>query len=560
MRYLLLIFVFVTSICFGQKKDTLSLFEKGKENVKISGGFSSIGTAYMINDTSLSQRDPFFWQIGANINIQVGSISIPFSAVMNAQDRSFTQPFNQYGLSPRYKAVTLHLGYRSLKFSDFSLSGNQFLGAGIEISPKNSMVKGKLLYGRFAKAVDGYFTDGKVVGAPSFERWGYGGMVEIGKPNNNVGVILFKARDDQSSIESFADDATIKPGENLIFGLTTKQKINKQLSFKGEIDWSAYTSDLRLGSSVLEGYSYLNNIEPLYYANASSSFNKAIKADLTYNKRTYKLGFGYRRIDPEYKTMGSVYLNNDFEDIQAKSSFRLLKNKLTLGFNGGLQRNNLDNEKASEMLRLISSLNANYNINEHWMINGVYSNFNSQTQMTLVTTLADTMRYAQVTKNANIQLMYARANDVRRIAASVRGNYQIAKVGVSATEALPISTLYNGGVNFQYGLIKQGLNIISGVNITKNITENYDIVAFGPTIGLNKRFFTGKINSSISGSALKTYIDGLENGNVFNVKAMGTFKYNRHNSFSFILSTIGKKNSTTDTKETTITVGYNYAF
>ena len=549
---LIIIFSCISTSFFGQ--DSTSLFKKAKENVKISGGFSSVGTAYMINDTSLSQRDPFFWQLGANINIKIGQVSIPFSAVMNQQERNFTQPFNQYGLSPRYKGITAHLGYRSLKFSDFSLSGNQFLGVGVEIAPKNSIVRGKALYGRFSRAVDGYYTDGKVVGSPSFERWGWGGMVEVGKPKNNIGVILFRATDDQSSITSFANDATIKPGENLIFGLTTKQKLSKQLSLKGEIDWSAFTKDLRLEPTVLEGFSYLNNVEPLFHANASSSFSKAIKADLDYSKKKIKVGIGYRRIDPEYQTMGSVYLNNDFEDLQAKTSARVLKNKLTLGGSAGFQRNNLDDSKAAEMIRLISSLTANYNINKHFMINGAFSNFNSQSHMAIVNTL-DTMRYAQVTKNANIQLIYAKANDVRRVAASLRGNFQNAKInGIDNT------TLYNGGLSFQYGLLKSGLNIVSGINASKNITESYDIISVGPTLGVNKRFYTGKINTAASASALKTFLGGVDNGYVLNIKGMGTFKLNRHHAFNLIFSTIGKKNATTDTQETTISLGYNYSF
>ena len=553
MRLNCLIALFLISLTV-HSQDSLSLFKKAKEQVKISGGFSSIGTAYMINDTSLSQRDPFFWQLGANINIKIGQVSIPFSAVMNQQERNFTQPFNQYGLSPKYKGITAHLGYRSLKFSDFSLSGNQFLGVGIEIAPKNSIVKGKALYGRFARAVDGYYTDGKVVGSPSFERWGLGGMVEIGSSKNNVGVVVFRAKDDQASIASFANDATIKPGENLIFGLTTKQKLSKELSFKGEIDWSAFTKDLRLDPTVLEGFSYLNNIEPLFHANASSSFSKAVKADLEYNKKKFKVGFGYRRIDPEYQTMGSVYLNNDFEDLQGKTSLRMLKNKLTLAGSAGFQRNNLDDSKASEMLRLISSLSANYNINENFMVNGAFSNFNSQSHMAIVNTL-DTMRYAQVTKNANLQLMYAKANDVRRIAASVRGNFQNAKIN-----GLDNTTLYNGGVSFQYGHLKSGLNVVSAINASKNITETYDIVSVGPTLGLNKRFLSGRISASASASALKTFLGGADNGYVLNVKSMGTFKLNRHHAFNLIFSTIGKNNATTDTQETTISLGYNYAF
>lgn len=535
------------------QSDTVGLYDKVKEHVKITGGIGGMGTVYAASGVD-SQRDPLFWQFNANINVQIGNVSIPFSAVLNQQERSFTQPFNQYGLSPRYKGVTVHLGYRSMKFSDFSLSGNQFLGVGVEIKPKKGIVRGKALYGRFARAVDGYFTDGQVVGQPSFERWGWGGMIEIGKPKNFVGLSLFRAKDDLNSITEFANDATIKPGENLVFGISTKQQISKKLSFKGEIDWSAYTKDARIQESVLEGYTYLNNIQPLFYANASSSFNKALKADLTYNEKIYKIGLGYRRIDPEYTTMGSVYLNNDFEDIQAKTSFRALKRKLTIGGSAGVQRNNLNDDKASEMVRVISSVNANYNINKQWMINTMFSNFNSQSHMAIVNTL-DTMRYAQVTKNANLQIIYGKANEKRRTGVTLGGNFQNAKVN-----GIDNSTLYNASLGYQLGILKTGLNTAFSLNAARNITEQYEVSTLGPTLSINKRFIGGKLNAALAASSLKTFIDNVDSGFIMNFKANSSFRVNRHHAFNLNASLISKTNSSNKSSELIANLGYNYTF
>lgn len=523
-----------------------------KDNVKISGGIGGMGTMYHATGI-VSQRDPYFWQLNANVNIQIGSVSIPFSAVLNQQERSFTQPFNQYGLSPKYKWITVHAGYRSLKFSDFSLSGNQFLGVGVELNPEKGIVRGKAVYGRFARAVDGYFTDGKVVGEPSFERWGWGGIVEVGTTKNNVGVVLFRAKDDRHSISEFANDATIKPGENMVFGLTTNQKLSKKVTLKGEIDWSAYTKDTRVEETVLEGYTYLNNI-PLFYANATSSFNKAIKADLNYNEKLYRLGLSYRRVDPEYTTMGSVYLNNDFEDIQAKASFRMFKNKLTIGGSGGLQRNNLNEDKASEMLRLISSINATFTINPSWMISGTFANFNSQSHMTIVNTL-DTMRYAQVTQNANVQVIYGKANDKVRNGFSLGGNYQNAKVN-----GVDNSTLYNTSASYQLGLLKSGFNFNLGLNAARNENEQYAVSTLGPVVSLNKRFLSGKLNASLASSSLKTFIDDVDSGFIINFKANCSYRINRHHNVNLNGSLIGKNVNSTRTQETIVSLGYNYSF
>ncbi len=532
---------------FGSKASSLIT-----ENVKISGGIGAMGTNYTSFGVA-NQRDPYFWQLNANINIQIGSVSIPFSAVLNQQERSFTQPFNQYGLSPKFKWITAHVGYRSLKFSDFSLGGNQFLGVGVELNPEKGIVRGKALYGRFARAVDGYFTDGRVVGEPSFERWGWGGMVEIGTSKNNVGVLVFRAKDDRNSITNFANDATIRPSENMIFGFTTNQKISKKLNFKGEIDWSAYTKDTRIPETVLEGYTYLNNI-PLFYANASSSFNKAINAELSYNEKLYRLGINYRRVDPEYTTMGSVYLNNDFEDIQAKAMFKLFKNKVSFGGSGGLQRNNLNNDKASEMLRLISSVNATYTINQSWMLNGSFSNFNSQSQMALVNTL-DTMRYAQVTKNANAQIIYGKASEKVRNGVTLSTNFQNAKIN-----GLNNSVLYNGSLAYQLGLLKSGLNINIGLNAASNESEQYTVSTLGPVLSINKRFIKGKINTALATSALKTYIDNVDSGLILNFKGSCSYKINRHHNLALNGSLISRTINAVAAQEVIISLGYNYSF
>ena len=74
--------------------------------------------------------------------------------------------------------------------------------------------------------------------------------------------------------------------------------------------------------SKLEGYTYLNNLGFLFDANTSSYLSKAMKYNLDYKKDKINLKFAYRRVDPEYRTMGSVYLNNDFEDITGTLKYK----------------------------------------------------------------------------------------------------------------------------------------------------------------------------------------------------------------------------------------------
>lgn len=551
---------------YGQSSEELAdtteknFIKKAQEHLSIGGGFS-ISTAYYNAFGDPPQRDPFYWQISGNVDVRIGNdISMPFSATFNQQERSFTQPFNQYGVSPKYKWATAHLGFRSVRFSEYSLSGNQFLGLGVELYPENSPVRGKALIGRFAKAVDGYFTDGRVSGSPSFERWGYGVLLEAGKPRNNASLYLFKGKDDMNSITEFANDATIKPAENLIVGISTKQEFKKHFTFDGEINFSAYTRDIRTEESVLEGYTYLNNLGTLFFANATSTFNKAIKGEFAYTNSKFKIGLGYRRIDPDYLSMGSVYLNNDFEDVQLKTMFRTLKNKMNVSVSGGVQRNNLNNDKATQMIRLIASVAGTYVINNNWNAMVNLSNFNSASESVIINTL-DTMRYAQVTRSASSQIMYSKANDKIRYATGLSGNYQNARVLQNDTlNANSSSELVNANLSFQLGFLKTGINISTSLSGAMNITGARKITTLGPTIALNKRFISGKLTLSFASSVLRSYVDYLPSGFILNLKSNNNYRINRHHAVTNTLSLISKATGATKFDQFIGTIGYNYVF
>ena len=174
----IVIIVLYANVANGQDLDNLSK----KDIVKMSGGIGLQTTTYSAFGMD-AKRDPFMWQLNMNLNFNIlGIIQAPFSASFSSQASKYSspQPFNNFGISPNYKAVTLHLGYRSINLSEFSLSGSQFLGVGVEIKPKDAIVKGKALWGRFAKSI--YFNpDGTMATNPSFERYGWGTGITLGK-------------------------------------------------------------------------------------------------------------------------------------------------------------------------------------------------------------------------------------------------------------------------------------------------------------------------------------------------------------------------------------------
>tara|TARA_B110000902_G_scaffold54259_1_gene63046 strand:- start:1425 stop:3107 length:1683 start_codon:yes stop_codon:yes gene_type:complete len=538
---------------------------KKEDLLKVSGSVGALSTYY----NGPSERVPFFWQLQANLSITTPLLNIPISFVLNQQQRSFgypKQPFNQYGLSPKYKAITLHLGYRTMRFSEFSLSGNQFFGLGLEVAPKDKKFKYKCLVGRFSKAIFGDTMDVILGAIPTFERRGWGNHLEFGSASNNISLLLFKAKDDANSISSLYDSSVVfKPAENLIFGATTKQKINKQLSFDTEIDWSAFTNNTRNPETVIPGFSYLNNLGSLFYANNTTTFNSAVSGNLKYTKKNLGLKLGYRRIAPEYKTMGSVYLNNDFEDLTSSLAYKLLKNKINLNITGGLQRNNLNSDKVTEMLRKIYALSANYLPNSKWNFNLQYSNFNASTQKTLVLVMDTSLvplsikNYAQVTESAALQVMYNKPSEKNILTSFLSSNYQNAKVSVDDTTTSD-ATFYNTSLGSSINWIKTKTSFSLLINANLNISESPNASTLGPSFVISKTFLKKPVNTNLSVSLLQSYIDNQPLGLVTTGNFSANYRHKEKHSFSLSLVLANRLKANKRETETITSLTYNYSF
>jgi hypothetical protein len=333
-----------------------------QEKLKINGSVNASGIGYYASGIP-ARRDPFYWLLSTNLTLSYWKITAPFTLTLSQQDQTFRypQPFNQFGISPNYKSITAHLGYRSLNFSEFTLAGTIFMGAGIEINPPNSWIKGSAMYGRLAKArLEGGLNDLEF-GIASYERWGYGSKLTFGKNGQEVDLIFFRGRDDPFSLpDSSAAKLNISPAENFVIGTGIRKNLGDRVNLIVEYALSAFTRDIRDAETDLTSFRYANHLGGLFSPTTSSQFNGALQTQLSYRAQSFQVQTKYRRLGPEYRTMGAPFMNNDFEDITGGVSTSLFKNKVNLSTNLGVQRNNLNNTEATETKRFIGSLNADF--------------------------------------------------------------------------------------------------------------------------------------------------------------------------------------------------------
>lgn len=551
-NFLLTIVVLIAISLNAQDFETISK----KDIIKVSGGVGVQATSYTAIGIK-AKRDPFLWQTNINLNFNIlGVVSAPFSATFSSQNAELStpQPFNNFGISPKYKAVTAHLGYRSMNLSEFSLSGSQFFGIGVEVAPKNAYVKGKALYGRFAKPV--FFNpDGTVATTPSFARHGWGAGLTFGRSaKSEVSVNIFKAKDDPNSLNIPQEDLIISPAENLVFGITGKQDITKQISFQGEVDFSFYTNDLNVGEEQINGFSYLNNIF-LFNYNPTSEVKKAISTSINYKPKFAKFNLKYRRVDPEYKTLGTSFINNDYEDISLKSSFGLLKKKLVVSVSGGFQRNNLNEDKVSRLHRVIYATNLSYNVNDKWNTSLNYSNFNSSTRQTVIVDF-DSLRFVQTTKAAGATATRSATNNNITNSLSFGVNYQDAIVNNKKT-----TSFYNGNIGYQRQYSKMKLTLGSALLLLYNETEINTTANIGPSVNVSKTLLKDKLQLSLMSAYLNSYIDGTSTGEIINLALSGSYAiFKKHNIGFNATDIIRDSDATGKQSEITATVNYRFTF
>ncbi|MBI3235444.1 MAG: hypothetical protein HYZ42_15640, partial [Bacteroidetes bacterium] len=226
--YILCAFLFTIAQLEGQN---LKNFDK-KHPIKISGSIGGTGTLYAVSGIP-NRRQPFSYIVNGNITLNVlGIVKVPLSFMISEQNRKFQQPFNQIGFSPEYKWLKVHVGYRSLKWGEYSLAGYNFLMRGVEVQKEK--YRAGFVYGRLNRKTTPDTLQFKNL-LPAYRRMGFSVKLGYGKPNNFVDLVYFRSWDIRDSLQTPANYETVLPQQNAVLDIITQQKFLKKFTFKAEV-------------------------------------------------------------------------------------------------------------------------------------------------------------------------------------------------------------------------------------------------------------------------------------------------------------------------------------
>ena len=539
-------------------------FGKGRP-IKFTGALNANGIGYRGNGDY--GRSPFSYFVNGSVNMNIyGVVNLPFSFTLSdfGGRYSYPIPSNRFSIHPSYKWVTGHIGDIAMTFSPYTLNGYLFRGVGADLEPEGAF-KGSVIYGRLQKAVE-YDTANSTVPA-AYERMGFGTRLQLQKEKYRVGLILFRAWDDQNSVVNKPDSLGIYPMENTVVSINTGFKLLKQMDLTVEYAASALTRDLRAESADGSGI-----LRPIVNAKASTGFYNALKTQLQYTLKNTTMGVGYERVDPGYQTLGAYYINNDLENITVNAAQPLFKGKVQLAMNAGFQRDNLDGNKSGSSTRAIGSVNATYTPTEKAVATINYSNFQTymriRPQFQTINQLdnfqnLDTLNYTQTSQNASGSLSYT-LKQTETLMRVMTFDVSFQETGDNQGGVVRNgngSRFYNGSVMYNAMQIARGFNFSGAFNVTYNTIGRNNFITLGPTVGFNAKLLQKKLTTGTSVSYNASKVDNTWDKTVLNVRCNALYNIIKRHTFTLnLLEQFRTFSERPDTNDITVTAGYNFTF
>ncbi len=502
-------------MCFvynhSSKAQNIGGFKKQKP-FEISGSFS-IGASFNGTSRENSRRAPFSYVLSGAPTIAVYGVQIPLSFTYSDQQLSYAKPFQRYGTSPYYKWIKLHLGHRSLNFSPYSMTGQTFLGAGIELTP------GKFKFLAFYGTFENIFAtrtpfDLGVLPADTYDRKGYGLKIGLGGEKAGFDISLLKVVDKSEAIDLILTDTLgIKPKDNIVISPSIHITLFKRLSIQSTVAASVITQNKNASTGILDN-EIVDRLSPILTVNQSTKVALAgdASANLTLDKGN--IGVKYQRIEPLYESLGLYGITNDFENYTINGDVSLFKKRVHISISQGYQKNNLTKLRQVTDIKKIGSYTISLSLENGININAQYGNFQSNQEAGYVA-INDTIRLALINKNASINSSYRWKQKELQHSVSLF---------VGAQNFKDLNTLNNvsfdnkstsGNLSYRINMKPLNFSIRGGLNYTAYESNTQLTNRMGVSVGARKKIFDERLSLKLGLSFQKSKVDHQNDGGVY---------------------------------------------
>jgi hypothetical protein len=483
-----------------------------KDPIKLNGQLAVQGIATSISGGVAARYNPFTARVMASMQLDFLGIQAPFSLVYSNGNTVYRLPSYQFmGISPSYKWAKLHFGDRTINFSPYTFSGQMFKGIGTELNPGQWRLAA--FSGRLKRAIaeDRQFLQGL---DPSFRRTASGLKLGFENSSSHLSGTVFKATDHMGSIP-LDSNSMIRPADNLVLAMEGSRTWGP---FRIEAEWARNFLSRDKRAADIPSPGWKARAWGLYKPNLSTVLASAfqLKTRVKIKKATWTTGF--ERVDPGYYSLGTLYFQNDFENITTGLEAPLWKQKINFSIQSGFQRTFLKSDESNRLYRWLLSMHGQIAPSTRMNAQINYSNFNYTTRMR-----------AQSNPLAPVDSISLLSSQSQASAHLVWG------INKSQSSLIGLSSTFQQGQSILNDQIQQDKTKFLAVNIyhmlkTKTNWQwngsiqyhasqftNIGLVSLGPSIQISKSLFQNKCLTSLQWSQNEVFQESSHSHRVINL-------------------------------------------
>ena len=458
---------------------------------------------------------PFVWSVSGSPLVSVMGVRFPmnFTYRDSRLESNLAFPLSRFSASPSWKWGRLYLGQQSMRFTNYTLSGRDFSGVGLELNP--GILRLAAVAGSFRDlSTESDSLRGLAVILPTYRRKGMALKLGVGNRNTYLDFMVVKIKDREEDYRYVSDafqNPKALPEDNLVGGVDFRANLFKALSIQAHIAGSVHTSDHRPDSLLVDWDSFLDDrpilrsVDNWITPRANTRWGMAINTSANLKLKPATIGIQYSRVDPYYQSLGTFFVRNDLESWTASVRANAWKRKLQVRLKGGVERNNLANFRRTTQKRWIGSMQMTLMPSPRMVFSANLSNFQLDNQAGFLE-LNDTLRLVQVTRLQNVSFLLKgpRSNKMEWSVSAMANHQQV-------LDQSPVKSgnsnfnLINANLAWNLSWKTAGLRLSPNVNYRKMQTPIQQD-RWGVGLRISQRVLDEKLRVQASGNYQFTHI------------------------------------------------------
>ncbi|TRZ43702.1 hypothetical protein DMZ48_09845 [Robertkochia solimangrovi] len=519
--------------------------EIGKDDwLRYAGGISLDGN-YATSDRNANL---FTYLLKANLNITfAGQIQIPLMLSITDGGVNIPTPFNynRLSLSPSWKNIRLNWGDFNPSFSSYSMQGIPVTGMGLQLENTGAF-SAEVFTGRLQKRI--LFGTAHPETLPVYKRSGYGARFRHDFDKLTLEGIFFAARDHRGSLtDSLSIDKADFPSSNQVWHISGVYRLNPNFKVMVGLAGSHWKTTLFNAQG--------NNAVSRKY------FYKAMNFSLDVSTDNGGLELKYERLDPGFRSMGTHFFNNDLEQITLKLQQSLFSGKIGISMHSGIQRNDLQQKKSSNTLKMVNAMSITYDSGKQLRMQVDYSNFTTRIntkdpfeERISEPIVHDTVTYRQINENASLSayINFTSSADLH--------------VNISAQRSVTGDPDALAPLNFQattgYGqnIKKFGISINTSLNYALLVSKESHDFTLGPNLGISQKFLKDRLRSGVTVSWNKHRKNGAWQGTNVTIRCRNVWTIRKNQSLTMNVGSVFRESGLNRSSAINISAGYRYTF